>query len=183
MRACVKYLVEHPEKNKDLWAVEIGVHNGMNAQEMLTNLNIKTIYLVDPYVAYVDKDSSCKGWYIYDSLTVDNFRKVAEGIMTMRADGNKARFIRLPSLEAVNLFPNEVFDFVYIDAMHSRPYVDNDILAWYPKVKPGGMLGGHDWCVQDVVDAVTQFAEDNNIPLQKELFETDWFLIKGDSKA
>jgi hypothetical protein len=69
-------------------------------------------------------------------------------------------------------------DFVYIDASHSRPDVDEDINIWYPKVRFGGMLGGHDWCIQDVQDAVRAFAAENNIKLQEELFETDWFIIK-----
>ena len=36
-------------------------------------------------------------------------------------------------------------DFVYIDASHDYKSVQADINAWYPKVKPGGYIGGHDY--------------------------------------
>jgi predicted O-methyltransferase YrrM len=35
-------------------------------------------------------------------------------------------------------------DFVFIDADHSYEAVLRDIDAWWPKVRPGGMLAGHD---------------------------------------
>lgn len=176
MRACLKYLKDKGLKQLDM--VEVGVHNGNNAVEMYRELDVKRFYLIDPYRAYVDKDSSCQSWFIYDSMLVDNLRKVAEGNMAQMPSPEKIKFIRLPSLLAVNLFPDQSLDFVYIDASHSRPDVDNDIIAWYPKVKVGGVLGGHDWGIGDVKGAVYGFAEGNKLTLQEELFETDWFIQK-----
>jgi len=34
---------------------------------------------------------------------------------------------------------------VFIDANHSYEYVLADIIAWYPKIKIGGILCGHDY--------------------------------------
>jgi hypothetical protein len=176
MRACVEYLKANKKTSFDM--VELGVHCGTHALEMLENLDIKRMYLIDPYEAYVDKDSSCKEWYIYDSHMVDTFRKTAECNIALNRHGGKVKFIRLRSLDAAPLFPDHSLDFVYIDASHSRPNVDNDINAWYNKVRPGGMLGGHDWGVQDVKDAVHQFAEENKLKLEEDKFQTDWFIIK-----
>jgi hypothetical protein len=53
--------------------------------------------------------------------------------------------IKLPSLEAVKLYADRSLDFVYIDAAHDYANVKADILAWKPKVKPGGILAGHDY--------------------------------------
>ena len=36
-------------------------------------------------------------------------------------------------------------DFCFIDANHTRPSIDNDIKAWLPKMKPGGIIAGHDY--------------------------------------
>jgi hypothetical protein len=36
-------------------------------------------------------------------------------------------------------------DFVYIDGNHSLPYVIADLAAWVPKVRPGGIVSGHDF--------------------------------------
>ena len=36
-------------------------------------------------------------------------------------------------------------DFVFLDAAHDYENVKEDILSWYPKVKVGGWLTGHDY--------------------------------------
>lgn len=55
------------------------------------------------------------------------------------------RAIRMKSLDAANLFWNEYFDLVYIDASHFYEEVKADIIAWLPKVKKGGIIAGHDY--------------------------------------
>jgi hypothetical protein len=46
---------------------------------------------------------------------------------------------------AAKLFPDNSVDFVYIDAEHSREALLRDLRLWWPKVKPGGIIGGHDY--------------------------------------
>ena len=43
------------------------------------------------------------------------------------------------------MFPNESLDFVFIDAGHMYEEVKEDISLWLPKVKPGGVISGHDY--------------------------------------
>jgi hypothetical protein len=52
---------------------------------------------------------------------------------------------RMPSLEAVASYPDNSLDFVFIDADHSYQSVREDIIAWWPKVKNGGIISGHDY--------------------------------------
>jgi hypothetical protein len=59
--------------------------------------------------------------------------------------------IRLSSLDAVNLYPNRSLDFVFIDASHEYNDVKKDILSWYPKIKKGGFIAGHDYTTFDGV--------------------------------
>lgn len=53
--------------------------------------------------------------------------------------------IWMPSLEAAATFGDDSVDLVYLDADHRYEAVRADIAAWWPKVKPGGLLMGHDY--------------------------------------
>ena len=55
------------------------------------------------------------------------------------------RILRLNSLEAAKLFPDNYFDLVFIDADHRYDAVSADIKAWFPLVRIGGILSGHDY--------------------------------------
>jgi predicted O-methyltransferase YrrM len=48
------------------------------------------------------------------------------------------------SLDAASLVADNAFDLLFIDADHSYDSVRKDISAWRNKVRPGGILCGHD---------------------------------------
>lgn len=39
---------------------------------------------------------------------------------------------------------------MYVDARHDRKGVLADLEAWWPKVRPGGILAGHDFTTQEI---------------------------------
>jgi len=49
------------------------------------------------------------------------------------------------SEKAAKRVPDRQFDLVFIDGDHSYEAVKDDIEAWGPLVKEGGILSGHDW--------------------------------------
>jgi hypothetical protein len=53
--------------------------------------------------------------------------------------------IRKDSAAAAADYADHSLDFVFIDADHSYEGVKKDILAWLPKMKPDGILAGHDY--------------------------------------
>jgi len=69
-------------------------------------------------------------------------------------DQPRACLIRDRSVAAAKTFPDRFFDLVFIDADHAEEAVMADIAAWYPKVRPGGILCGHDVHMETVRRAV-----------------------------
>lgn len=49
------------------------------------------------------------------------------------------------SVEAAKIFPNEFFDWIYLDANHTNEGVMRDIAVWFPKLKKNGILCGDDY--------------------------------------
>ena len=54
--------------------------------------------------------------------------------------------IRSDTAAAAERFEEGSVDFLYIDASHSYHGVLRDLIAWFPKVKVGGLIAGDDWC-------------------------------------
>lgn len=53
--------------------------------------------------------------------------------------------IRGISWECANKYENNSLDFIFIDAGHDYESVKKDINSWYPKLKKGGIISGHDY--------------------------------------
>jgi len=49
------------------------------------------------------------------------------------------------STEAVKRFPDEYFDWVYCDGLHTYKGVQDDVSSFWSKVKVGGLFSGHDF--------------------------------------
>lgn len=70
------------------------------------------------------------------------------------------------SVKSASNYADNSLDFVFIDADHSYEAVKNDILAWFPKVKYGGIIGGDDIFIDmfnpsfGVTQAVSEFFDD-----------------------
>jgi hypothetical protein len=73
---------------------------------------------------------------------------------------NHVRPLRGYSTDIAKTFPDRSLDFIYLDAGHTYEHVSADLAAWWPKLKPNGVIAGDDWCWGDgVARAVTEFFE------------------------
>ena len=159
-----------------LTGVEIGVCGGEHAASLLRNLDIDRLYLVDPYALYDDYQEG-NAHYGVDQPDLSESERSARSMLHPYQD--KTVWIRDYSADAIRSIPEDV-DFVYIDGNHQESYVDGDIRGYLDLVKPGGVIGGHDFYNgfqrdhDGVINAVVRFAAETNSQLRVEL--PDWWI-------
>ena len=57
------------------------------------------------------------------------------------------KFIKELSTAPAALAASErTFDFIYLDGAHDYVNVKKELFLYWPKVKPGGVIAGHDYC-------------------------------------
>lgn len=117
--------------------VEIGTFKGGFARQILNTWG-GTLYMVDPWRALEER-------YVDSSNHVNHPTAYLDTMNRLKGVEDRGIMIRALSEQAVNLFEDESLDFVYIDGNHAYDYVKQDIELWYPKVKKGGLVSGHDY--------------------------------------
>jgi len=156
------------------WLVgaEIGVYAGNNAYNYLRELDINLVYLIDPYVCHKD--------YAVRHHTEKMLKvKEQQAKMLLEEYSHKITWIKQKSADAVSMFEDESLDFVYIDGNHIAKFALEDMVLYYPKVKKGGLLCGHDYRPQKtdrVADALHKFCKDTG--LNFETLPFDWWIVK-----
>jgi len=74
---------------------------------------------------------------------------------------------RMKSLEAASALQVQA-DLIYLDAAHDMLSVHNDIINWYPHLKPNGIMCGDDWTWPSVQDGVRAAAAKLNLTIAAE---------------
>jgi predicted O-methyltransferase YrrM len=125
----------------DFTIAEIGSYAGVSSEVLA--LHCKKLYCIDTW-----EDWNHDGIIFQAMDLFDNMMSYYSHIDKLHMKGN----------EASNMFPDEHFDLVYIDASHWYDDVTNDINTWLPKIKSGGYLAGHDYIEGiDVLYAVNNY--------------------------
>ena len=134
-RPAIRHILENL-KGK-LIGCEVGVAQGTHALDIVSTLYCH-LYLVDIWEPYEETISTGEK----SQLSISEFKPY---MVANRLSGYSYTIIQGESVEVAKTFKDKFFDFVYIDANHTYKNVKEDILAWLPKVKDGGILGGHDY--------------------------------------
>jgi hypothetical protein len=66
----------------------------------------------------------------------------------------------MSSVDAAATFKDAYLSFAFIDANHLYEGISADIKAWAPKVRPGGILAGHDYGMPDRWPDVTRAVDE-----------------------
>jgi Methyltransferase domain len=140
--------------------VEVGVFQGDFSSQILKIVNPTTLILVDPFESNTELTYGAELQYLPTAYSTDkDYYNVMERFEKEITSGQVA-VSRKYSLDAANDFYSRMLDFVYIDASHLYEDVKNDLIAWMPKVKSGGLICGHDYTHYSnfgVIQAVDEF--------------------------
>lgn len=139
----VSLLTIIPEK-RPCWGVEVGVFRGDCSARLLLNRPQLAMILVDSYQSDPTATAGDKRAFSqYSQDVLDDMYFSARHRLEMF--GPRANWMRYRSDYAAKLLDDLAFDFVFLDADHRYESVRSDIEAWWPKVRVGGVLCGHDW--------------------------------------
>lgn len=79
-------------------------------------------------------------------LAVDIWNKRNEYLRAVEALGEtNTIMVKGASMDVIKLIKDESLDWIYIDGDHSYRGAHDDIYNWYPKVRKGGIISGHDY--------------------------------------
>lgn len=142
-----------PEIIKDIKnpvGLEIGTAEGFTTEYLLETIPDLQLFGVDPYVEYIDWDGNMP----QAEANYKSIQAIAEKY------GERYNHFTTTSDRALTHFDDETLDFVFVDGLHTYDQVKKDIANYYPKIKKGGFIIGHDFArIQDVNKAVTEFAK------------------------
>lgn len=108
------------------------------------------VIAIDPWINGYDPDDL--------SANILPMKIVEESFIKRTSICTNLSFHKTTSEEAAKDITDHSLDFVYIDAIHRIGPCKEDLQRWIPKIKVGGMIGGHDFCGYwgEVVDAVLE---------------------------
>lgn len=129
---------------------EVGVDEGEFTEELLRVVNPRKLHLIDAWAGgrYPDQLAGIVAARFKD--------QIARGVVEIN---------RGFSDEVLATFPDEYFDWLYVDTNHSFETTRKELAVAAKKVKEGGIIAGHDFltydfaggCMYGVVEAVHEF--------------------------
>jgi hypothetical protein len=124
------------------YGIEIGVRKGGNSKQLLQNklFSEGKFVALDCWKEVLERPTFNDANYKQTELD-----KQYDSVVNMFKDRSYVEVIRDFSVEGSERFEDSYFDFIYIDAAHDYRSVKEDLEAWWPKLKPGGILSGHDY--------------------------------------
>lgn len=167
-------IVERLDTTRPLLGVEIGVDRGMLSDYLLNNLPNLHLNMVDTWEVFAsDSDYTRSGDLVTARTQAQRDADLGSAIRMTNHAADRRIILQCISEEASKRIEDGTLDFVFIDADHSYAGVSSDIKLWAPKLRPDGLLCGHDYGMEvyypqwGVKQAVNEFAAANNLVVEQ----------------
>jgi predicted O-methyltransferase YrrM len=121
--------------------VEVGCKEGRTTGHILKTVPDSRVIAVDPWITQEASADPTKETYASWDFEREFWANVGE-------NRGRCAMWRMTSEQAAQAYPTENdprVDLVFIDALHDYEHVKQDIALWWPKVRIGGILSGHDF--------------------------------------
>lgn len=150
----IKYRRElHTLLPKDAVIAELGCAEGYFSADILRWPNTKRLYMVDNWGTIHGQfgdGASSQSWH-------DKNHQDAMDRVFFASD--RVTVLRGITWDMAAQVLDNSLDLLYLDACHTYECVRKDLQTWFPKVKPGGVVAGHDYLNRSygVFQAVEEF--------------------------
>ena len=136
----VNVLVDLIQENNLKIIVEVGVDKGAVLKKVLTDCGgiIEQYWAVDTWEIW---DFTEK----FQKRSEKDWLRIYQSICEQMLYFPQLRLLKMTSENASELFSDNSIDLIFIDADHQYQSVQDDISFWFPKIKTGGFLTGHDY--------------------------------------
>lgn len=124
--------------------VELGVNAGGYSDFLLKNSKLTKLYSIDAWNLDTSETMAAtfKAWTIKKG-EVDEAEKTSRKVLGMH--GDRSVVIKANSFDAAAQFEDNSIDFIFFDAGHRFSGFALDMVNWWPKVRMGGVIAGHDY--------------------------------------
>lgn len=153
---------------------EIGVRTGDTSFMLLRECPKLKILMVDNW----EPGDRNTNWRKRPEAYEDCWKRFQQGLKEQTKHVQKrAILLKMDTLDAAAAVGDGSLDFVFIDADHKYQSVKEDITAWSPKVKSGGLISGHDYggAFKGVKRAVDELFDN----VQTTGYDEVWYVWKG----
>jgi hypothetical protein len=149
--------------------VELGVDAGFFSDYLLSHSKLERLYSIDAWSVGTEETMAAprKSWTIKHGEVEEAERKARE---RLARHGDRSVVIKGNSFDIPRWFPesfpDESVDFVFFDAGHRFSGFALDLINWWPKIKMGGVIAGHDYWRRyryEVMDVTNAFCVEHKL--------------------
>jgi len=126
--------------------------------------NNNEYYAIDNFLGGIDASTEASKIQRVEGPKIMN--KFMSNMKKMGINRSDYKLFKTDSASAAVYLVDNTVGFCFVDADHAYISVTKDIETWWPKIKIGGYLAGHDFQNKDVKMAVTEFSKYKNLNIE-----------------